>query len=434
MLEQVPKSIEAEQALIGCLLIDHRTYVEASRIVTTDSFYLEKHRLIWRSAADIIERTDALDVAMLIDDLTAKGCLEPCGGIDAVLTISRNVPSALNARHYARAVSESYRLRRLQQVAHSVAVGIGGADYGIDEAVTDLTEEIGRAIEGSGEKPTKAKEILKEWYNRYEQRVLGKEDRYISTGIMAVDEVLDGGISLGRYYLIAALRKMGKTKLAVAIICHLLREQGFSCDFWYTDGMAVDLMQEFIAHETGVSTALLDDAKRLNEGQQSAVTGAFERIRSWPLNIYAKGRPDVHQIALTARHKASAGGRHIVVVDYIQNIDGGFKTELENVSEVSRTLASLRDDGIVILGLAQFNREASKEDLPKAHHLRFGTQIEQDINHMLIFHRPAVAIENSSFDDQQQGILDHCLTKHGPTNRVLLNCDMGCLKFGRNYA
>jgi hypothetical protein len=67
--------------------------------------------------------------------------------------------------------------------------------------------------------------------------------------------------------------------------------------------------------------------------------------------------------------------------------------------------------------------------MPRPHHLRFGTQIEQDINHMLIFHRPAVAVEDSSERDQEDGILDHCLTKHGPTNRVLMRCDMGSLNF-----
>jgi len=254
----------------------------------------------------------------------------------------------------------------------------------------------------------------------------------VPTGIEPFDD-LTGGIHLQRFTGVAARPGMGKSKLVFCITHELVTEHGFAADIWYTDGAGYAIPREMaIKGAKSIDSRMLERPKLLDEYQWAQLTSQVATIKDLPINIYQRGTPHIRDIALTTKARLADldGQPMVLVVDYCQNVTAGHtggSAERLNITDVSRTLAALRTDheNLTVIGLLQFNKQADSRSIPLPGDLYGSSQLEKDLDHLLIFHRPDEKNEEATIEDKREGILWHAKTKHGPSGKRLMYCDLG---------
>jgi replicative DNA helicase len=257
-----------------------------------------------------------------------------------------------------------------------------------------------------------------------------------------VDDVAQTSFSPGKLVGIAALPKMGKSRLAAAIAGHMVSEHGFTGSVWYTDGAGWHWPRDQIARRAGISTSKLDNPRMMGEHDWARVTAQVQEVKEWPVHIHARGRPHIRDIMLSTKQRlAEHPDRvHVLVVDYVQNVTAGIRGDKRaNVDAAIDGLRELRTDhpNLLILALMQFNRGASQKSIPSWTDLKESSTLEQALDSLFIFHRPAMLDDNASAEDKKKGILWLALTKFDEPKRKALRCDLARLKFdaysGRDF-
>jgi replicative DNA helicase len=421
MIREKPRNVDAERALLGSVLLDQRTITETGTIVTASQFWRESHRVIWATMLELVEEDTDIDVITLGEKLDAKGKLEKAGGPNMLVRLSNEVPSSANAKQYARIVREHYMRRQMIDECEIVSSGLYETD-GIDSDVaadrlSKLCQRVTRGLVGDDD--PSIKRHTQDWFERLEKLSRSETASGFPTGIVPIDELLGGGLQMQRLTSIAALPKMGKSKLAFSIMGQLVLEHGFAADVWYTDGPGYAIPREMATWSgTKLSTGELENPRVLDEFQWAQLTKEVGTIKGLDVNVYDKGTPHIRDIPL------------LVVVDYLQNTTAGHKgssAERLNISDASRTLAALRTDhpNLTIIALMQFNRSAAERAIPSPHDLHGSSQLEKDLDHLLILHRPAELDDDAGEDEKRRGIIWHAMTKHGATGKRFMYCDLG---------
>lgn len=428
-----PHNEQAEASLVGAVFLDNRIMLEAGKIVTHQDFWRESHRVIWRAFEELHELDRTIDVVTVGDYLDDHGKLDKVGGANVLVRFSNDVPSTAGAKSWAETVREKALRRKVLAEAQDVARGIQSGELDADKA----TEMLGKTIQsvstvsGQGEDPS-IKSVAKRWFNRLEAIQSGELTPGFVTGIEPLDDLLCGnGPALQRYIGMAALPKMGKSKLAFSAVGELCERHGFAGDIWYTDGPDFHFVRENVSRKARVDVRKLEDTKLLTEAEWPRVIQHLGTVKDWDVNVHAEGTPHIRDIVLTTRARlAEADGKPFVLcVDYLQNCDAGHtgsSAERLNITDTSRALAALRTDypNLLIIALMQFNREGGKREMPRYTDLYGASQIEKDVDHLFILHRPGELDEQATEQDKRKGILWHCLTKHGPTGQKAVHCEL----------
>lgn len=426
-----------EAKVLSCILYEPRAYHTVSKAVTREHFWAEAHRRIWDAIVEIVEAGGEPSLSTVESKLDQRGHLDAVGGVSFIRRIASDIHLESEAGPLAEILHDYYLSRRYHSLGTQLRYGIEQGDLQPSDAHELVTEEV-RSISTSttGAKGVSLGDGLKEWFPTFEARANGEESLYFPTHIAPVDYALSGGIVLNRMYVTAARPKMGKTKLAIAITGELMRRHGFHVEFWYTDGSRTDVINEYIGWAGKVRTDWLQNPQDIPENAQnkfhSDVQQAVADLKGFgSMNVYADGSPRIQEIELVTRSVAAQTDKPIVlVVDYMQNATAGHtgaSADYANATDVSRGLGALRTDidNIVVFALAQFNRGAVQGDgMPQPHQLRNSGQIEQDVNHLLIWHRPAQLDENASPSELRKGALWHAMSKHTPQRRAEVDADL----------
>lgn len=421
-----PRNIEAEESVLGSLLIDPGAIVHVSTILTVSDFYIERHGWIYKAILNLYEESQPADLITLSDLLRRRKQLDEIGG-EAYLTSLMNVtPTSIHAEHYAKIVSRTATLRKLIDASGQIAK-IAHQDTENLEDVIDQVEEIIFAASTkrnvSGLSPIQAgvgRYYDKIEYIRENPNVLAG----IPTGLTDLDKML-GGLHGGESIVIAGRPGMGKSSLALNIGHYNAKRWGKNVGLFSLEMPEQQLIQKLVAAESGIDSQRL----KLGDIKQDEWPKFFEAIkRCRELPILIDDTPAISCLELRskARRAHAEHGLDILIVDYLQLMRGDTKSQnrQEEISYISRSIKSLAKElNIPILALSQLNREVdSRQDRkPRLSDLRESGSIEQDADVVLFIYRDAAYDPDTEFPN----LADIFVSKQrsGPTGALSVHYD-----------
>ena len=430
-LKVPPHSIEAEQSLLGALLLDNQAFDRVADLVTGEDFYRDDHRRLWRHIARLIEASRPADVVTVSESVEASEDKDKTGGPAYLGALAQNTPSALNIRRYAELVRERAVQRRLAQVATGIAeeaLNPGGKEVGqlLDEAeskIFQIAESGARRDQGLLEiKPVLAKvfERIDHLYHRENPSdVTG-----VPTGYTKIDQ-MTSGLQSGDLVIIAARPSMGKTALALNIAEHVAVDNGLPVAIFSMEMSSTQLAMRMLG-----SIARVDQHKmrtgRLNDKEWGDLSDAMAKLHETPLFIDEGGALTALEVRARARRlKRQYSKLGLIVIDYLQLMAASSQGEnrATEISEISRSLKAMAKElDVPVVALSQLNRAVDQrpDRRPVMSDLRESGAIEQDADVIMFIYREVVY--KPDLPEDQRGFAEVIIGKqrNGPIGTIKL--------------
>ena len=430
-LKVPPHSIEAEQSLLGALLLDNQAFDRVADLVTGEDFYRDDHRRIWRHIAKLVENAKPADVVTVSESVEASEDKDKTGGPAYLGALAQNTPSALNIRRYAELVRERAVQRRLAQVATGIAeeaLNAGGKDVGqlLDEAeskIFQIAESGARRDQGLLEiKPVLARvfEKIDHLYHRDNPSdVTG-----VPTGFVDLDR-MTAGLQAGDLVIIAGRPSMGKTALALNIAEHVAVDNGLPVAIFSMEMSSTQLAMRMLG-----SIARVDQHKmrtgRLSDREWSDLSEAMGKLHETPIYIDEGGALTALEVRARARRlKRQYSKLGLIVIDYLQLMaaTGQGENRATEISEISGSLKAMAKElDVPVVALSQLNRAVDQrpDRRPVMSDLRESGAIEQDADVIMFVYREVVY--KPDLPEEQRGTAELVVGKqrNGPIGTVKL--------------
>ncbi len=417
-----PHSIEAEEAVLGSLLIDPDAIFEVGSFLKPDAFYRVQNQWIYEAILALNDRREPIDFITLTEELRRQNRLEEVGGEGYLIGLINIVPTSVNARSYGRVVEAASTRRKLIGAASTIANFAYDEAEGI-EVVIDRSEQ---ALFGVSEQRTTrdlvpVKQIARDYLDRIEElRARGDDIIGVPTGFNDLDRLL-GGLNKSDLIIVAARPGMGKTSLQNGIALTAARRYGKRIAIFNLEMSGEQLVQRMIAAETRI------DSQRLRRGNLHDT--------EWPIFMEAIGRLSETRIfiddtpALTTmqlrtkcRRLYAEHGLDLIMIDYLQLMQAEYTTNnrVQEISEISRGLKTLaRELDVPVVAAAQLSRavESRQDKRPMLSDLRDSGSIEQDADIVLFIYRDDYYNPETT---ERPNIAEIHIAKHrnGPTATV----------------
>jgi len=426
-----PHSIEAEQSVLGGLLLDNTALDKISDHLCGDDFYRHDHQLIYQHIVRLIDQSRPADVITVFDALTSSGKIDEVGGLIYLNALAQNTPSAANIRRYAEIVRGRSVMRRLVSVSDEIAESAFSpngreTDQILDEAeskIFAIAEEGSRGSQGFVElQPLLAKvvERIDELYHR--------DNPSDITGVPTGFADLDGktsGLQPGDLIIVAGRPSMGKTAFSLNIGEHVAIDQGLPVAVFSMEMGGAQLAMRMLG-----SVGRLDQHKvrtgQLGDDDWPRLTNAIQKMQDAQMFIDETPALNSHELRSRARRLAKQCGKlGLIIIDYLQlmsaNNAGGGENRATEISEISRSLKALAKElQCPVIALSQLNRslEQRPNKRPVMSDLRESGAIEQDADVILFIYRDEVY----NPDSQDKGKAEIIIGKqrNGPIGSVAL--------------
>jgi len=432
-----PHNLEAEQSLLGSLLIDKESMMMIADRLRPEDFYRDAHRLLFDCMLDLYERHEPLDILAMGNRLDEKGILQKIGGRAYLVELSNMVPTSAHVAHYADIVQKKSTLRRLLEAASEIT-RLGFQEEDDIEQILDAAEH---TMFNVSEKYNKnsfvpLRSVLAGAFERIDElhRERGKL-RGVPTGYGELDQLL-GGMQRSDLLILAARPSVGKTSLALDIARHVGVKSKIPVALFSLEMSKEQLVDRMICAQANV------DLWKLRTGRLSDRDDDFPRIgkalgdlSEAPIFIDDSGMLNIMQLRTKARRLKAEHKLGLIVIDYLQLMEGRSRSSytenrVQEVSEISRGLKQIaRELDLPILALAQLSRavEMTKPAIPRLSHLRDSGSIEQDADVVMFIYRKS-ADRNYQIDDlspEERNIAEIHVAKHrnGPTGMVRMFFD-----------
>ncbi|MFY9175109.1 MAG: replicative DNA helicase [Peptococcia bacterium] len=424
MIERVPPyNLEAEQALLGSMMLDLEAVNIASEILQPEDFYRESHRVIFLALLDLEVRGEPIDMITLTEELRQQNNLEKVGGVSYVATLANIVPSAANARYYANIIEEKAILRRLIQFANNIA----SRCYEDSEETHELLDSAERAIlEIAGNRSTgglvPVKEVIGDTLEKIEY-LAGKKGRI--TGVPSFFTDLDNmtsGWQPSDLIIVAARPSMGKTSLCLNIAQNAAIRGKIPVAIFSLEMSKEQLVQRLMSSEAMIDQHKLRTGRLLDE-EWVRLTRAVQPLSTAKLFIDDTPAISILELRARARRLKAEKGLGLIVIDYLQlmQVGGRIESRQQEISEISRSLKALaRELNVPVIALSQLSRavEQTAEKKPSLSHLRESGALEQDADLVMFIYRD----DYYNPESEKPGIAELIIAKHrnGPTGSVEL--------------
>ncbi len=416
-----PHSVDAEQGVIGGLLLDNRAWDRLGDLLSAEDFYRHDHRLIFGAASSLLNASKPADVLTVFDSLQAAGQAEDAGGLAYLTAIAHNVPSSANVCSYAEIV-RAHRVRRdVLAVGHDIAELAETADPAeLVERATGMVMALADT-RTAGRDPIEVGALLSNVFDLIEAR--GERAGGISglpTGFADLD-AKTSGCQEGDLIIIAGRPSMGKTTLAINIAENVSEAGGVALVI-SLEMAAAQLVERSIARYGGIDTQRLRTGK-LENNDWPRLTYAAQMLQRQQLIIADDtGLANVARIRLTARKVKQRQGRlDLIVIDYLQLMQGEGSTRNEDLGGITRAIKLLaRELSCPIIVLSQLSRKVEERPnkRPILSDLRESGAIEQDADVVMMVYRDEYYQEDSPF----KGLAEILIKKQrmGPLGEVFL--------------
>jgi replicative DNA helicase len=420
-----PQNLEAEESVLGAMLISPGAIGAVTEILSAEDFYRESHGTVYRAALALYQQGEPVDAITLVDSLEERGELEQVGGRARIHELAALVPATANAAHYARIVREMATLRGLVRAGSEIA-RLGQERPGETTDLVDRAEQI--VFDLAQQRVTSdfshIEGLLKESFERimhlYEA---GADVTGIPTGFKELDK-LTSGFQPGNLIIIAARPSMGKSALALNMAQNLAVRHEIPVALFTLEMSKSEVTQRMMCAEAKVESQSLRTGK-LKPEDWPRLTAACDKLMKAPIWVDDTGSVTMMEIRSKSRRLKSREPKLGLIVDYLQLMTSGGNSEnrVQEVSQISRQLKVLaRDLEVPILALSQLSRavEQRHDKRPILSDLRESGSIEQDADLVGFVYRDEYY---NGEESDSQGIAELILAKHrnGPTDTIKLS-------------
>lgn len=412
-------SRQAEEAVLGAVLIDSEAYFTVSQFLKADDFYIVRNRWIWEAFTRLHEKRSPIDYLTVTQDLEQQGQMDEIGGQAYLLTLINQTPSSLNVDAYAHLVEEHSLRRRMLAAANELAQ----LAYDQKQTIDTVIDEAEKRIFSISEKRVRhdlqpISQVLSEVYDRIDQLSQRNEEIMgVPTGLIDLDKLL-GGLQKSDLLIIAGRPGSGKTGFMLSVMKNAAQRYKKHVAMFSLEMSNEQLVQRLIAQETGIDTQRLRTGK-LTEEEWPLFTHAIEVLAD--THIYLDDTPAITpmQLRTKCRRLHMEYELDLVIVDYLQLMSGDTRNDnrVQEVSYISRNLKVLaRELNVPVLAAAQLSRavEQRADKKPVLSDLRESGSLEQDSDIVMFIHRPD-ALEK---DNPRSNLAEIIVSKHrnGPTH------------------
>ncbi len=398
-----PHSIQAEQSLLGGLLLDNRAWDQVADLVSETDFYRRDHRLIFAASRQLIERGDPCDVITLSEWLETQGQLNDAGGLAYLGTLAKDTPSAANIAAYAKIVRENSVLRQLTEVGTEIANSAYFTEGRDSSALLDHAEQLVFRIAEQGNARGAGFASIRDLLTKAVDRIdeLFHQDNPltgIATGFTDVDE-MTAGLQASDLIIVAGRPSMGKTTFAMNIAEHAAIRDGRAVAVF-----SMEMPGEQLAMRLMSSLGRIDQTKvrtgKLDDDDWPRLTSAVSILSEAPLFIDDTPALSPTELRARARRLKREHNLGLIVIDYLQlmQVPGHKENRTGEISEISRSLKALAKElNVPVIALSQLNRslEQRPNKRPVMSDLRESGAIEQDADVIMFIYRDEVYDEDS---------------------------------------
>ncbi|MHB1629247.1 MAG: replicative DNA helicase [Bacilli bacterium] len=418
-----PQNVEAEQAVLGAILIAPDILVTLAEHLHSDDFYRHSHRLLYEAALEITERGEPVDIVTLTARLQAQGKLEECGGVEYIIGLAGAVPTAANAEYHAEIVADRAMLRRLIGVSTEIAA----TSYAGTDSVRDLLDQAERRILAlaqthAGRGFVSIKDVLLSAYERIEFLYHHKGGLTgVSSGYPELDR-MTSGFQKSDLIILAARPSVGKTAFALNIAQNVAVRAHQTVAIFSLEMSKEQLVQRMICAEANIDASVLRSGQ-LADDDWTKLSMGIASLSEAPLFIDDSPGITLAEMRSRLRRLQLEHGLGLVVVDYLQLIHGRGKADnrQQEISEISRSLKGLaRELNVPVVALSQLSRsvEQRQDKRPLLSDIRESGSIEQDADVVGFLYRD----DYYDPESEKKNIVEVIIGKqrNGPTGKVEL--------------
>jgi len=325
MPQMVPHSREAEEAVVGSVLVNPETYYDVAQFLLPDDFYIHRHRWIWETFTRLHERRQPIDLLTVSQELDQQGQLSEVGGLAYLSSLIQNVPSSLHAEAYGRLVEESAIRRRMLSAANEIAK----LAYQQGDSVESAMDGAEKAVFGVSERRTtrdlqSIKQVLSEYYDRIDEIANRDPDTYgVPTGFIDLDRLL-GGLQPSDFLIIAGRPGSGKSAFILSAAKNAAQKFKKHVAIFSLEMSNDQLVQRMIAQETGIDSQRLRMGK-LDEEEWPLLAHAIEVLSGTVLFLDDTPALTPLQLRTKCRRLHLEFHLDLILVDYLQLMSGGIR-------------------------------------------------------------------------------------------------------------
>ena len=422
-----PQNLEAEQAVLGSLLIDKDAIIKIADIIGPGDFYRDVNATIYEAMQDLYEQHEPIDVVSLSNRLEDKKKLEMVGGMSALTALANVVPTASNVVNYANIVQRKATLRRLLHAASEIT-SIGFKE---EDDVDELLDKAEQQVFAVSQRYLRQnfipiRSVLSEAFDRIDElHKGGGKLRGVTSGYPDLDKLL-AGFQKSDLIILAARPSMGKTTLALDFARYAATKSNVPVGLFSLEMSKEQLVDRMLCAEAGVDlwkmrTGRLSD--RPEDSDFPKIGHAMGVLSEAPIYIDDTATSNIMMMRTKARRLQAEHGLGMIVVDYLQLMEGRSNVEnrVQEVAEITRGLKAIaRELSVPVIALSQLSRavENRERKIPQLADLRESGSIEQDADVVMFIYRPAMY--DRDIDPLKKSVAEIHVAKHrnGPTGQV----------------
>jgi replicative DNA helicase len=434
MLDRLPpQNLEAEQGVLGSVLLDNDVLHDIIPILKLEDFYRDSHQILYRTIRDLYDLGRPVDAITLSEELIRRGEFDTIGGDETLAQILSSVPNAANAKYYAQIVRQKAIARELIESANEILRDGYSNSFTAEELLEAAERRIFSIAEDQVQGQTvELRDIVTDAMDRIARR---SEERHPITGVPSGYYELDDlttGFQAAQLVILAARPSMGKTALALNICEHAAVDCKIPLLFVSLEMGELELAERLLCARSRVDGHKLRTGRNLGTREMAMLGKGYDELRGGG-TIFIDDTParNMLQITANARRLKLRQNIGLIVVDYIQLIDSedSRDSRQEQIAKISRRLKVLaRELQVPVIALSQLNRavENREDRRPRMADLRESGAIEQDADMVLLLHRPEYYDPND-----QPGIAELIVAKNrnGATNTIKLTFLKNFMRF-----
>jgi replicative DNA helicase len=438
-----PQNLEAEQSVLGAILIENGALNKALEVITEADFYRESHRRIFGAVLELFDRGEAIDLVTVAEQLGRNGDLEAVGGNAYIASLASQVPTAANIIYHSKIIREKALLRELLRSSTDIAAKVyeegDEADDLLDFAERSIFEISDRRMKGM---LVSLKDVVKDSFEMIEKLYAKKEAvTGVASGITDMD-LMTTGFQDGDLVIIGGRPSMGKTALALNIAEHVTVDNKEPVAVFSLEMALEQLVLRLLCSRAKVNSNNVRQGK-VEKSDWNKLTTAAGQLMDAPLFIDDSSNINVLEMRAKARRLKMEHGLSMIIVDYLQLMRGrmNFERREQEISDITRSLKALAKElKVPVVALSQLNRgvELRTDKRPSLSDLRESGAIEQDADIIIFLYRDYVyRIKEATNDDQKRnandlkniGELIVAKQRNGPTGIIKVSFLDYCTRF-----
>jgi len=427
-----PQNLEAEIALLGALMIDKDAIIKVADIIMADDFYKTNHGYIYQAMTELFSHNEPIDILSLANKLGEKKQLDETGGRSYLAKLSSSVATASHIVHYANIIQRKATLRRLLHTAAEITEIAHDEEDDIDKVLDKAEQKLFNVSQKYLKNTFMSIEgLLTEAFERIDDlhKNAGKL-RGVPTGFPKLDNLL-AGLQKSDLIILAARPSVGKTSLALDIVRQVATKSKIPVGLFSLEMSKEQLVDRLLCAESNIDlwkmrTGKLSD--REGDDDFSKISHGMGTLSEAPIYIDDSAGLNIMEIKTKVRRLQMEHGLGLIVIDYLQLMEGRGKYQdnrVQEVSEITRALKIIaRELDVPVLALSQLSRvvEQSKPAIPKLSHLRESGSIEQDADVVMFIYRKSAdrSYNIEEIPENERGLAKLFIAKHrnGPTGVV----------------